>query len=244
MQDAIIYFANSDNCIAYMVAHRWPEGVSCPACGRTDVSWLANQKKWQCKSAHAKRQFTAKVGTIFEDSPLGLEKWLPAVWIITSAKYGVSSCEMARTLGITQKSAWFMLHRIRLALQAGTMMKVGGNGGEVEAEETFIGGKARNMHLSVEARRITGPGTKENIAVTGILERDGKVKTIVVPNWKKAALQSEICIHVEAGAALYTAALLSYEGLPEEYAHKVVDHAVECVNGRVHTDGLETSGRC
>ena len=152
LQEAIIYFANPDNCIAYMVAQRWPEGVSCPACGRTDVSWLANQKKWQCKSAHAKRQFSAKVGTIFEDSPLGLEKWLPAVWIITSAKNGVSSCEMARTLGITQKSAWFMLHRIRLALQAGTMMKVGGNGGEVEADETFIGGKARNMHLSVKAR--------------------------------------------------------------------------------------------
>jgi transposase-like protein len=239
LQDAIIYFANPDNCIAYMVAHRWPEGVSCPACGRTDVSWLANQKKWQCKSAHAKRQFTAKVGTIFEDSPLGLEKWLPAVWIITSAKNGVSSCEMARTLGITQKSAWFMLHRIRLALQAGTMMKVGGDGGEVEADETFIGGKARNMHLSVRARRITGTGTKDKIAVMGILERGGKVKTIIVPNRKKAALHSEIKQHVEAGAALYTDALLSYEGLAGDYAHKVVDHAVEYVKGSVHTNGLE-----
>ena len=239
LQDAIIYFANPDNCIAYMVAHRWPEGVSCPACGRTDVSWLAIQKKWQCKSAHAKRQFTAKVGTIFEDSPLGLEKWLPAVWIITSAKNGVSSCEMARTLGITQKSAWFMLHRIRLALQAGTIMKVGGNGGEVEADETFIGGKARNMHLSVKARRITGTGTKDKVAVMGILERGGRVKTIVVPNRKKAALQSEIRTHVEAGATLYTDALLSYEGLAGDYAHKVVDHAVEYVNGRVYTNGLE-----
>ena len=179
------------------------------------------------------------MGTIFEDSPLGLEKWLPAVWIITSAKNGVSSCEMARTLGITQKSAWFMLHRIRLALQAGTMMKVGGNGGEVEADETFIGGKARNMHLSVKARRITGTGTKDKVAVMGILERGGKVKTIVVPNRKKAALQSEIRTHVEAGAALYTDALLSYEGLAGDYAHKVVDHAVEYVNGRVHTNGLE-----
>jgi transposase-like protein len=239
LQDAIIYFANPDNCISYMVAHRWPEGVSCPACGRTDVSWLANQKKWQCKSAHAKRQFTAKVGTIFEDSPLGLEKWLPAVWIITSAKNGVSSCEMARTLGITQKSAWFMLHRIRLALQAGTMMKVGGNGGEVEADETFIGGKARNMHLSVKARRITGTGTKDKVAVMGILERGGKVKTVVVPNRKKAALHSEIKQHVEAGAALYTDALLSYDGLAGDYAHKVVDHAVEYVKGQVHTNGLE-----
>ena len=239
LQDAIIYFANIDNCIAYMVAHRWPHGVSCPTCGRADVSWLANQKKWQCKSAHAKRQFTAKVGTIFEDSPLGLEKWLPAVWIISSAKNGVSSCEIARTLGITQKSAWFMLHRIRLALQAGSMMKVGGNGGEVEADETFIGGKARNMHLSVRARRITGTGTKDKVAVMGILERGGKVKTIVVPNRKKVALQSEIKQHVEAGAALYTDALLSYEGLAGDYAHKVVDHAVEYVKGQIHTNGLE-----
>jgi transposase-like protein len=228
-----------DNCIAYMVAHRWPDGVTCPVCGRKDVSWLANQKKWQCKSAHAKRQFSAKVGTIFEDSPLGLDKWLPAVWIITSAKNGVSSCEIARTLGVTQKSAWFMLHRIRLALQAGTMMKVGGEGGEVEADETFIGGKARNMHISVKARRITGTGTKDKVAVMGILERGGKVKTIVVPSRKKSALQSEIKQHVEAGAALYTDALLSYDGLASEYAHKVVDHAVEYVKGQVHTNGLE-----
>ena len=167
----------------------------------------------------------------------------PAVWIITSAKSGVSSCEMARTLGITQKSAWFMLHRIRLALQAGTMMKVGGNGGEVEADETFIGGKARNMHLSVKARRITGTGTKDKVAVTGVLERGGKVKTIVVPNRKKAAFQSEIRSHVEAGAVLYTDTLLSYDGLAGEYAHKVVDHAVEYVNGRAHTNGLENFGR-
>jgi len=239
LQEAIIYFANPDNCIAYMVAHRWPDGVTCPTCGRNDVTYLKVQKKWQCKSGHAKRQFTAKVGTIFEDSPLGLEKWLPAVWIITSAKNGVSSCELARTLGITQKSAWFMLHRIRLALQAGTMIKVGGNGGEVEADETFIGGKARNMHLSVKARRITGTGTKDKVAVMGILERGGKVKTIVVPNRKKAALQAEVRSHVEAGAALYTDALLSYESLAGDYAHKVVDHAVEYVNGRVHTNGLE-----
>ncbi len=181
LQEAIIHFANPDNCIAYMVAHRWPDGVACPTCGRKDARWLANQRKWQCKSVHSKRQFSAKVGTIFEDSPLGLEKWLPAVWIITSAKNGVSSCEMARTLGITQKSAWFMLQRIRLALQAGTMMKVGGNGGEVEADETFIDGKARNMHLSVKARRSTG--TEDRVAVMAILERGGRPR----PLWSLTA---------------------------------------------------------
>jgi transposase-like protein len=240
LQEAIVYFANPDNCLAYMVAHRWPEGVECPSCGRKDVSYLAAQRKWQCKSGHARRQFTAKVGTIFEDSPLPLEKWLPAVWLITSAKNGVSSCEVARSLGVTQKTAWFMLHRIRLALASGSMMKLGGNGGgEVEADETFIGGKARNMHLHVKARRITGSGPKDKTAVMGILERGGEVRTMVVPSRKKKALQAEIRNHVEAGAALYTDALLSYDGLASEYAHKVVDHAVEYVNGRVHTNGLE-----
>jgi transposase-like protein len=240
LQEAIIHFADADNCIAYMVAHRWPNGVTCPTCGRNDVTWLSTQKKWQCKSAHAKRQFTAKVGTIFEDSPLGLDKWLPAVWIITSAKNGVSSCEIARSLGVTQKTAWFMLHRIRLAMQSGSMMKLGGNGGgEVEADETFIGGKARNMHLSVRQRRITGTGTKDKVAVMGILERGGEVRTIVVPSRKKAVLQAEVKKHVEAGAALYTDFLLSYDGLASDYAHKVVDHAVEYVNGRIHTNGLE-----
>jgi transposase-like protein len=240
LQEAIVHFANPDNCIAYMVAHRWPDGVTCPTCGRNDVTWLATQKKWQCKSAHAKRQFTAKVGTIFEDSPLGLDKWLPAVWIITSAKNGVSSCEIARSLGVTQKTAWFMLHRIRLAMQSGSMMKLGGNGGgEVEADETFIGGKARNMHLSVRQRRITGTGTKDKVAVMGLLERGGQVRTMVVPSRKKAVLQAEVKQHVEAGAALYTDFLLSYDGLASDYAHQVVDHAVEYVNGRIHTNGLE-----
>jgi transposase-like protein len=239
LQEAIIYFANADNCFRYMVAHRWPDGVACPTCGRTDVSYLTNQRKFQCKSAHAKRQFTVKVGTIFEDSPLGLDKWLPAVWIITSAKNGVSSCEIARTLGVTQKTAWFMLHRIRLAMQNGSLLKMGGNGGSVEVDETFIGGKARNMHIAKRQRRITGTGTKDKVAVMGILERGGNVRTIVVPSRRKPVLQAEVRKHVEAGTALYTDFLLSYEGLAADYAHKVIDHAVEYVNGQIHTNGLE-----
>ena len=204
------------------------------------MKFIPTRRLWECKIKHARKQFSIKVGTIFEDSPLGLDKWLPAVWLITSAKNGVSSCELARSFGVTQKSAWFMLHRIRLAMQSGSLMKLGANGGgEVEADETFIGGKARNMHLSVKARRITGTGTKDKIAVMGILERRGEVRTMVVPNRKKTALQAEVRKHVEAGAALYTDALLSYEGLNSEYAHAVVDHAVEYVNGRIHTNGLE-----
>jgi transposase-like protein len=182
------------------------------------------------------KQFSLKVGTIFEDSPLGLDKWMMAIWMIGNCKNSVSSYEMHRSIGVTQKSAWFMLHRIRKAMHEGSFTKLSG---EVEADETFIGGKARNMHVGKRQRRITGTGTKDKIAVMGILERGGKVRTTVVPNRKKTALQAEVKKHVEAGAALYTDALLSYEGLAGEYAHKVVDHAVEYVNGRIHTNGLE-----
>jgi transposase-like protein len=204
------------------------------------VSFLAKQRKWQCKSSHPKRQFSAKVGTIFEDSPLGLEKWLPAVWIITAAKNGVSSCEIARSLGVTQKTAWFMLHRIRAAMHNGSMMKLGGNGSPgVEVDETFIGGKARNMHLNVKARRITGTGMKDKITVMGMLERGGELRLAVVPTRKRPVLQAEIRKHVEPGTELYTDFLMSYQGLASEYGHKVVDHAVEYVNGLVHTNGLE-----
>ena len=239
LQEAIIYFADADNCLAYMAAHRWPNGVECPTCGRKDATYLETQKKWQCKSAHAKRQFTVKVGTIFEDSALGLEKWLPAVWIITTAKNCVSSCEIARSLGVTQKTAWFMLHRIRKAMANGSMMKLGGNGGEVEADETFIGGKARNMHKVKRERRITGTGGKDKTAVMGLLERGGQVRTKVISSRKKKELHTEVKKHVEAGSALYTDALMSYRGLGSNYAHQVVDHAVEYVNGRIHTNGLE-----
>jgi len=240
LQEAIIHFANPDNCIAFMVAHRWPNGVTCPTCGRADVTWLAKQKKWQCKSAHAKRQFSAKVGTIFEDSPLGLEKWLPAVWIITAAKNGVSSCEIAKSLGVTQKTAWFMLHRIRLAMHSGSMMKLGGKGGkEVEADETFIGGKSRNMHRSKRARAITNAPNRGKAVVMGILERGGEIRATVVPNLSRPVLHGEVRKHVEAGTALYTDSMHSYIGLDREYFHQVVDHAVEYVNGRIHTNGLE-----
>src|ERR1035437_6100449 len=148
LQAAILFFANPDNCVAYMVAQRWPYGVViCPTCGRNDVPWLKNQRKWQCKSKHVKRQFSAKVGTIFEDSPLGLDKWLMATWMITNCKNGVSSYEIARNLGVTQKSAWFMLHRIRVAMGETDGGKIGGNG-PVEIDETFVGGKVKNMHKS------------------------------------------------------------------------------------------------
>jgi transposase-like protein len=241
LQEAIIHFADPENCRQYMVAHRWPSGVFCPTCGRKDVTYLENQKKWQCKSAHAKRQFSAKVGTIFEDSPLGLEKWLPAVWLISTAKNGVSSCEIARSLGVTQKTAWFMLHRIRKAMQDGSFVKLGGNGGEVEADETFIGGKARNMHKSVHERRITGMGQsfRDKTIVMGILERGGKVRTQIIPDRLKGTLQPIVRQHIEPGAALFTDEMGGYKGLDKDYLHQIIDHAVKYVDGHIHTNGLE-----
>jgi transposase-like protein len=241
LQDAVIYFSNPANCLDYMRAWRWPGGVViCPTCGSKKVKFLGNQGRWQCSSHHAKRQFSAKVGTIMEDSPIGLDKWLVAMWLIVNCKNGISSCEIARAIDVTQKTAWFMDHRIRLSMQDDyAPKKLGSDGKEVEADETFIGGKARNMHVSKRERRITGTGGKDKTAVMGLLERGGKVRTTVIPSRKRQVLQAEVRKHVEAGAALYTDALPSYSGLAQDYAHQVVDHAVEYVNGRIHTNGLE-----
>jgi transposase-like protein len=171
LQQAILYFAEPDNCLNYLAARRWPNGVVCPVCGRADVPFLANQRKWQCKSVHHHRQFSIKVGTIFEDSAIGLDKWLTAIWMLINCKNGISSYEVARALVVTQKTAWFMMHRSRLALQDGSAGKLGG---EVEVDETFIGGKARNMHVAQRKRRITGTGGKDKAAVMGLLEAADK----------------------------------------------------------------------
>ena len=187
LQDAIIYFADADNCIKYLADQRWPSGVECHTCGRKDARWLANQRKWQCKSAHAKRQFSVKVGTIFEDSPLGLDKWLPAVWMIASAKNGISSYEIHRALGVTQKTAWFMLHRIREAMKNGSMMKMGGSdSGPVEVDETFVGPKPQKMHRERRLRMQTAQKGTQKAIVMGILDRESRqVRAMVVPNVKR-----------------------------------------------------------
>jgi transposase-like protein len=240
LQQAIVHFAQPQNCIDYLAKKRWPDGVvKCPTCGSTSVSFLEKHTRWQCASHHPRRQFSIKVGTIFQDSPLGLDKWLPAMWLITNAKNGISSWEIHRALGVGQKTAWFMLHRIRLSHQEKAQHKLSG---QIEADETFIGGKARNMHRSVRARKITGTGAKDKTAVMGILERGGKgesrVRVKVVPTTRKKALQAELREHVLAGSAIFTDALKSYDGLTE-FQHEVVDHAMEYVRGEVHTNGLE-----
>ena len=238
LQEAIVYFSNPDNCIDYLAIRRWPDGkVICPTCGCETVKFSEKRLTWTCAKHHAKREFSIKIGTVMEDSPIGLDKWLTATWLVTNCKNGISSYEIARDVKVTQKSAWFMLHRIRLAMQDdffGSKL-----GGEVEVDETFIGGKARNMHVSERKRRITGTGGKDKTAVIGILERGGKVRASVIPNRKRKVLQEEVRKHVTVGASLYTDALMSYEGLAGEYAHQVVDHATQYVDGRVHTNGLE-----
>ena len=245
LQQAIIYFSEPQNCLDYLVARRWPDGVICPTCGRDDVRFLVNQRKWQCKSVHKQRQFSAKVGTIFEDSPLGLDKWLAAVWMVVNNKNGKSSYEMARDLGVTQKSAWFMEHRIRLAMQTGSFLKQ--LQGQVEVDETYIGGKARNMHRSKLGKRVAEfatpyTGRNQNIgkvAVMGLLERHGEVRTMVVSNTKRKSLHNEVSSHVDAGSVVYSDALRSYNRLGEDYIHNVINHGEEYVRGHVHTNGIE-----
>ncbi len=232
--EAIRHFSDPDVCVEYVAKLRWPNGPVCPRCDGTEHSYLTTRRLWKCKSC--KKQFSVKLGTISEDSPIGLDKWLAAIWLIANSKNGISSHELARAIGITQKSAWFVLHRIRLAIQSGSFDKLDG---EVEVDETFIGGKARNMHKAERARKITGTGGKDKAVVVGTRQRGGDVRAAVVPDTKRQTLQDHVRENVEPGAAVYSDALRSYTGLDADYAHKTVDHAVEYVCGQVHTNGIE-----
>ena len=238
---AVRHFSDEKACRDFVAAIRWPGGVECPTCGRLDTHFMEKRGLWKCRANHPKQMFSVKADTIFEESRLGLEKWLPAMWMVVNCKNGVSSYELARALGITQKSAWFMAHRIRLAMQTGSFKKMGGN---VEVDETFIGGRARFMHFHKRVERITGTGGKDKTAVMGLLERHSekgrsRVKATVIPNTRKRSLQPEIVQNVEAGSNVYTDAHTGYLGLEQAFTHGVIDHAERYVNGQVHTNGLE-----
>jgi len=234
---AVKFFSDYENCRKFMVEARWPDGVvRCPQCNSDHVAHLEKARVWKCYGKHERAKFSLKVGTIFEDSAIPLEKWLPTVWLLANCKNGISSYELARALGVTQKTAWFMLHRVRLAMRSKGYGKLGG---EIEVDETFIGGKARNMHFEKREKEITGRGTQGKVAVLGFLRRGGEVRAELVPNRKKHTLQSMVRSHVAPHSILYSDALSSYDGLDTEFIHQVVDHAVEYVRGRVHTNGLE-----
>jgi transposase-like protein len=237
LQEAIVFFSNPDNCHAFMLNLRWPDGrVICPRCGSSDVKYLPNARVFKCYQKHECQKFSLKAGTVFEDSPLGLDKWLPVMWMLANCKNDVSSWEIHRAVGVTQKTAWFMLQRGRLAMQDS---QAGGKlGGEVEVDETFIGGLSRNMHKDKRAENITGTGPSGKAIVAAILQRGGKVRATVMENRRKKALQQLVRENVEAGSSVYTDALKSYEGL-DEFRHEAIDHAECYVRENVHTNGLE-----
>ena len=232
--EAIKHYSDLDISTEFVAKLRWPQGPYCPRCGCVDYSYISTRRLWKCKAC--KKQYSVKIGTIFEDSPLGFDKWLPAIWLIANSKNGISSHELGRALGTTQKSAWFMLHRIRLAMQTGTFLKLSG---EVEVDETYIGGKARNMHKADRVRRIKSTGAQGKTVVLGMIERGGIVRAEVVPNTKRGTVQPRIRQAVEPQAAVYTDAAGGYSGLDADYAHRTVDHAEAYVDGRVHTNTME-----
>jgi transposase-like protein len=232
--EAIRYFSDLDICTQFVAGLRWPDGPVCPRCEGRKHSYLSTRRLWKCKAC--KKQFSVKVGTVFEDSPLGLDKWLPAVWLTANSKNGISSHELARALGVTQKSSWFMLHRIRLAMQTGSFDK---SNGEFEVDETYIGGKARNMHKSVRKQKISGTGGHDKAKVIGMIERGGQVRVRHVPELNREHVHGFIREGAEPGSNVYTDRHHSYSGLEIDYAHETVDHAEQYVRGQVHTNGME-----
>ena len=233
--EAVRYFSDLDVANEFVAKLRWADGPVCPRCSSTEHSYVSTRRLWKCKAC--KRQYSVKVGTIFEDSPLGLDKWLPAIWLAANSKNGISSHELARTLGITQKSAWFMLHRIRLAMRDETFSMLSGT---VEVDETYIGGKARNMHAAQRKATPSGRSLLGNkTPVLGMIERGGKVHARVVGDLRSRSLRSHITDVVEEGSSVYTDAFASYKGLGRDYDHRTVDHAVQYVDGNVHTNFIE-----
>jgi transposase-like protein len=249
LAEAIRYFADADRAHDFVTKLRFPNGVACPACprmgcGSAAVGFIATRRMWQCKDC--KKQSSVKVGTIFEDSPIGFDKWLPAMWMLAGDRNGISSCELGRALGITQKTAWFMLHRIRLAMKHKSLSPPLSR--EVEADETFVGGKVKATKRQPGRSRAFlehGPATGKT-TVFGMVERGNpsRVRAMVVPDHSKASLVPRIRENVAPGSMLYTDALRSYRNLGPDYSHAFVDHMVTYVEGRVHTNTIENFWAC
>ena len=239
--EAVRYFADEDVAHDFIARLRWPTGEqACQKCGSIGKHYyLKTQRRWKCRDC--RKQFSLKVGTIFEDSPLPFSKWLPAMWLLSNCKNGISSYELARDLGVTQKTAWFMLHRIRLAMESGSFEKMDG---DIEVDETYIGGKAKNMHRARRKRIIKGTGGHDKTAVLGLLERPRNaphslVRTTILPDVTQRTMQAEVRKTVEIGANLHTDRHWGYYGLKADYIHEIIDHVHEYVRGNVHTNGIE-----
>lgn len=236
--EAVRYFSDDQTCIDFVAALRWENGiVLCPHCGSDKTGFLATRKIFKCKNKDCRKQFSVKVGTIFEDSAVKLDKWLTAIWLIANAKNGISSYELHRSIGITQKSAWFMLHRIRLAMDQGSVDKLSGT---VEADETWIGGNANKMHHKARQARGIGANKKHHkTMVLGMLERKGKVIAKVVRDRSAGTLERVLSEAVEAGSNLMTDEHTGYNRMHQQYIHEQVNHSIEYVRGNVHTNSIE-----
>ncbi len=236
LQQAIKHFTDEQVCIDAVAAMRWPQGVECPHCDAKQPYYLKTQKRWKCRSC--RKQFSVKVGTIFEDSPITLQKWLPALWLICNNKNGVSSWELHRALGVTQKTAWFMLHRLRLAMRRNTIQKL--DGGPVEVDETFIGPQKRFMHAEKRRRYDALDRHEQKTIVMGFLDRElRQVRAKVVPNVKRETLQNEILNLVSRGAQVYTDDATAYDSWRRDFVHEVVNKTESYVRGQVHVQGIE-----
>lgn len=243
LQEAIIYFANPDNALKFMIEIRWPNGITCPRCGSENHTFISTRRTWQCKNKECKKMFTVKLGTVMEDSPIGLDKWLCAMWMICNDKNGISSYEIHRAIGITQKSAWFLLHRIRLAMQNGNFEKMSGT---IETDETFVGGKAKNMHKERRENLIKGRGAVGKAIVMGVLERGDKeagkpsqIKAMVVKDRSTETLQGVIRENVEAGSKVMSDEWTAYAGLDADYIHNVINHSVKYAENGITTNHVE-----
>ena len=243
LQEAIQHFSDEKNCREFVIGMRWPdEKVRCPRCGSERVTWLEKAKLYFCAAKHPKQKFSLKVGTIFEDSPIGLEKWLPAMWLLCNAKNGISSYELHRAVGVTQKTAWFMLHRIRAAMKDGSKRKFG-FGGPVESDEAFIGPNPAKMNR-VQRKKYSIERNKSAMiartAVHGMLDRElRQVRAKVIPAATRIVLQKAIRDNVTSFAKVYTDEAAAYDGLSRNYIHQVINHSIEYVRGQVHTQGIE-----
>lgn len=250
--EAIAYFSNAENCRQFMISVRWADGiVKCPTCGSANVLYMAKSNLYNCRTKHPKQKFSLKVGTIFEDSAVGLDKWLPAAWLITSCKNGISSYEMARALGVTQKSAWHMDQRLREAMKAESFEKMGSpEGGEVEVDESYYGAKVKNMHysrkLKIQQELNKIPAWKNTTRyagktpIMGIYDRQTRtVRAKVVPNVKRETLQKEIMNGIQLGSSIYTDQAVAYDNLKGRFIHETVNHIDHYVRGSVHTNCLE-----